>query len=142
MIQKYIILLWLLFQLLVEINCQMKPKQRTFHTATHINSKLYVLGGEYLTANVESKDFFYLDVSVSFNTQNLLWQDLTSANIVPPHAGAASVKGGANNNTLFLYGGFTPDTTMSLVYAFDPQSNSWSIPKIAGIASINRGGYL
>src|ERR1043166_6191517 len=98
----YIYILLLLFQLFVEINCQIKPLQREYHTATLIDNKLYILGGGAVNTG---KEFFYLDVSVAFNTQKLSWQDLSSINTVPAHEGAASVKGGANNNTLFLYGG-------------------------------------
>ena len=76
------IVLWLLIQLLIEINCQMapfKPSQRYFHTATLIDNKLYILSGRG-TGNenneITGNQFFYLDVSVSFNTQELLWHDL------------------------------------------------------------------
>ena len=126
--------------MLVEINCQMKPIRRYDHTATLIDSKLYILGG--LIANEDAqKNFFYLDVSVEFSTQNLLWQDLSGINIVPPHCCAVSVKGGANNSTLFLYGGEPyPSETESLVYTFNPQSNSWTIPKIAGTNTIRKKG--
>src|SRR2546430_1035028 len=113
MSQKYIILC-LIFQLfiVVEINCQFYPMKRIYHTATLIKNKLYILGGAYYSddSTIIGKQFFYLDVSAPFNTQKLLWQDLSSINTVPAHSGAASVKGGADNNTLFLYGGFTPDT--------------------------------
>src|ERR1051325_795587 len=115
-------ILWLLFRSVAEINCQavpFKPGRRYWHTATLINGKLYILGG---SGESVGKDFFYLDVSVPFNTQNLLWQDLSSVNTVPSHYGAASVNGGVNNNTLFLYGG--TNIAMELVYTFNPQSNS------------------
>src|ERR1051325_5263711 len=97
--------LWFLFQLLFEINCQMIFKQRSFHTATLINNKLYILGGLPTTG----KEFFYLDVSAPFNTQKLLEQNLSTINTVPSHFAATSVKGGVNNNTLFLYGGVSGD---------------------------------
>src|SRR5437763_16547124 len=119
MSQKYIILLYLiLFILIIEINCQptpFKPIQRFIHTATIINNKLYILGGSDLANDIKLKDFFYLDASVPFDTRSLLWHDLSSTNTVPAHYSAASVKGGADNNTLFLYGGAT-DTTAALVY--------------------------
>ncbi|PKC63561.1 hypothetical protein RhiirA1_463572 [Rhizophagus irregularis] len=83
------------------------------------------------------KEFFYLDVSVPFNTQELTWQDLSNINMIPAHSSAASVKGGANNDTLFLYGGATSDT-MALVYTFDSQSIVWSIPKITGINTVRK----
>jgi N-acetylneuraminic acid mutarotase len=129
--------LWILLQLLVEINCQTKPLQRHYHTATLIDGKLYILGG--INGNNVNVDFFSLDVFVKFNTQNLSWKDLSSINTVPPHYGAASVKGGANNNTLFLYGG-EPNSNIELVYTYDPQSNSWTIPKITGVNTIRKKG--
>src|SRR3954464_14468166 len=91
--------LWLLLQLLVGVNCQMTPIRRFDHTATLIDNKLYILSGDSLTAKITAdagREFFYLDVSVPFNTQHLLWQDLSSVNTVPAHRNAASVKGGIN----------------------------------------------
>src|SRR6266540_395270 len=122
--------LWLLIQLLIEINCQMapfKPLQRRSHTVTFIDNKLFILGGvsDDLTLDdndiIIGKQFFYLDASISFNTQELLWNDLTSIIIVPSHSNATSVNGGANNHTLFLYGGvpFNENETMAWIYTFD-----------------------
>src|SRR5215213_7037542 len=128
---KYTIL-WLLFQILFKTNCQIIPMQRSLHTATLIDENLYILGG--LGTEI---DFLYLDIPVAINNKQLLWQDLSITNIVPPHFGATSVKGGANNNTLFLYGGLN-FTEMELVYTFDPQSNSWSIPKTTGVNIIRK----
>jgi len=111
-----------------------KPLQREHHTATFINDKLYILGGRSekpINDETIGKQFFYLDVSVQFNTQELLWNDLTSINLVPSHSNAASVNGGANNGILFLYGGFSNET-MDLVYTFDTNTNSWSVPKTIG----------
>jgi N-acetylneuraminic acid mutarotase len=130
----------ILLQLSVEINCQMNPPRRYDHTATLVDGKLYILGG--ISADKEpfeiiGKGFFYLDFSVEFNTQNLSWQDVSSINTLPKHYGAASVKGGANNNTLFLYGGNSIEMT-SLVYTFDPQSNTWTTPKITGVYTIRK----
>ncbi len=145
---KYVVL-WFLIQLLIEINCQMtpfKPLQRELHTATLIDDKLYILGGIRDVDGIDDIDtiagnqFFYLDASVSFNTQELSWNDLTSINIVPSHAKAASVNGGVNNDTLFLYGGIPNNDieTMDLVYTFDTQSNSWSAPKIMSENIVNK----
>jgi len=61
---------------------------------------------------------------------------LTNINIDPPHYETASVKGDANNNTLFLYEG-TPTANskvpIDLVYTFDTETNLWSVPKIIGV---------
>ncbi|RGB30095.1 hypothetical protein C1646_765765 [Rhizophagus diaphanus] len=134
-------ILWILIQVLIRVvNCQMtpfKPSVYRFNTATLIDNKLYILSGRDFNEN-PLKEFFYLDVSVPFNTQELSWQDLSNINMIPPHFSAASVKGGPNNNTLFLYGGYNTDQTMSLVYTFDTQSIVWSIPKIAGVNTIRK----
>ena len=127
------IILWLLIQLLIEVNCQtasFKPLQRELHTATFINGKLFILSGR----GDDKNQFFYLDVSDSFNTQELLWNDLTGINIVPSHWGAASVNGDVKKNTLFLYGGTPLNTTekMDLVYTFDTKTNLWNVLETIG----------
>ncbi|RIA79619.1 hypothetical protein C1645_840277 [Glomus cerebriforme] len=114
-----------------------KPNLLYKHTATLIDNKLYILGGSDGKYIIE-KNFFYLDVSVPFSTQNLLWKDLSIIDILPPHEYATSIIGGTNNDTLFLYGGITYDQTMALVYTFDSKSDSWSIPKITGVNTIRK----
>src|SRR5687768_13149403 len=97
----YIILFQLLLSL-VKINCYVipfRPRKRYCHTATLVHNKLYILGGHSISTG---GDFFYLDTSYSFNTKELPWKDLSSINVVPPHFGAASAKGGVNNDTLIL----------------------------------------
>ncbi|RIA87841.1 hypothetical protein C1645_853641 [Glomus cerebriforme] len=133
-------ILWILLQVLVEVNCQMSPKPSvlTRHTATFIDNKLYILGGRDLSDQLVGQEFFYLDFSAPFNTLSLLWQDLSYIDMLPQHANAASVKGGANNDTLFLYGG--NNLTMALVYTFDPHSITWGIPKILGDSPIRTRG--
>ncbi|PKY48539.1 galactose oxidase [Rhizophagus irregularis] len=136
-------LLWLLLQVvLVEVNCQMtpfKPSALNCHTATFIDNKLYILSG-LIKPSPKSyksvKEFFYLDVSVPFNTRELSWQDLSNINMVPPHGLATSAKGGVNNDTLFLYGG--SNQTMESVYTFDPHHMIWNPPKITGISTIRK----
>ncbi|GBB96546.1 hypothetical protein RclHR1_02780009 [Rhizophagus clarus] len=123
--------------MLVEVNCQMTPFKPSVllcgHTATLIDEKLYILDGYDIYGNQAVNQFFYLDVSVQFNTQELSWRDLSNNNKVPSHYFATSVNGGANNNTLFLFGGVTSDQTMASVYTFNPQNNLWDTPKIVGV---------
>ncbi|CAI2173728.1 16440_t:CDS:1 [Funneliformis geosporum] len=112
-----------------------KPLKRYAHTATLIDNKLYILGGRVTETNNNEHigtQFFYLDVSIPFNTKNILWHDLTEINIIPAHRAAASVRGGAYNNILFLYGGKNDKGDLELVYSFDTKSNSWSIPTLVG----------
>jgi hypothetical protein len=135
MLQKCLVYisLWILFQLLIEINCQISHRKRSGHTATLIDNKLYILGGSDIFNSNVGKDFFYIDFSVPFNTRNLLSTDLTNVNTVPAHYNAGSAKGGANNDTLFILVGATNILFENKdVYRFDPQNNSWSIPIITG----------
>ena len=58
MLQKSIMyaILWLLFQSLIEINCQtipFKPKQRESHTATLIDNKLYIFNSKASNRPIE-----------------------------------------------------------------------------------------
>jgi hypothetical protein len=69
---------------------------------------------------------------VPFTVKDIKWVDLTNINAVPPHRIAGSAKGGADNDTLFLYGGHPTNEEMALVYTFDTKSNTWGIPKITG----------
>ena len=78
LLRKYLayIILWLSFQLLVD--GQAIPRQRRWHTTTHIDDKLYILGGSYVSnISIDATEFFYLDVSGPFNTKALSWQDLS-----------------------------------------------------------------
>ncbi len=106
MLQKsltYMLLLMILSQFLVKINIQattsFKPKQRCYHTATFINKKLYISGGQSFNGSIDivGADFFYLDFSLRFNnTQELLWYNLSNNSSIPSHTSSAtSVKGGA-----------------------------------------------
>ncbi|PKY28042.1 hypothetical protein RhiirB3_480086 [Rhizophagus irregularis] len=131
----YIITFWFLFQLFIEINCQILPyilKERRGHTATLFDKKLYILGGFPLEEI--GNEFFYIDFSVSFNTQNLKVNDLSNINTLSPHYNSGSAIGGANNDTLFIFVGISNAKypKMESINTFNPRSNSWSIPKIAG----------
>ena len=105
-----------------------EPKSRGTHTATLIDNKLYILGGSINDLDEEAgKEFFSLDVSVPFSTQNIPWVDLTSINLIPSHKRASAVKGGANNKTLILYGGEPIKKRMEALYTYDTQNNFWSV---------------
>lgn len=143
MLQKFLANIIILLHLFQLINCQTKfyePTRRLGHTATMLdNNKLYMFGG-YDMANkyLLGKGFFYIEFSIPFNTKELTWEDLSDSYILPSHAFSATVKGSRNNNTLFLYGGIIESTAETLVYRYDPQSNTWSTPTITGINNIRK----
>ncbi|CAG8506496.1 17417_t:CDS:2 [Funneliformis caledonium] len=125
----YIVSWVLIIQLSVGVNCQML--QRSLHTTTLVDNKLYIIGGVHdLNGGVIGNQFLYLDVSVPFNTDKLSWNDITSTNIVPAHSAAAS---GTSNGALILYGGnvFAEKTKMDLIYMFNALNNTWmNVPKL------------
>jgi len=129
----------LLQLLLVEVKSQItyKPDLRYAHTATLIDDKIYILGGGIPPRSNESppkETFLYLDVSTPFDTNEVKYIDISNNNIFPSHRYAIAIKGGANNSTLFLYGGESfGNQAMELVYTFDAQHNTWSVPKITGV---------
>ncbi|GBB99972.1 hypothetical protein RclHR1_00370013 [Rhizophagus clarus] len=140
----YIITFSALFQLLVEVKPQIvtdKPDLRYAHTATLIDDKIYMLGGGIppRTNSIPPKEtFLCLDVSTPFNTSEVNYIDILN-NIVPPHRYAIAIKGGANNSTLFLYGGeVIGNQTMALVYTYDAQHDTWSVPNIIGTPPVGR----
>ncbi|PKY21291.1 galactose oxidase [Rhizophagus irregularis] len=111
-----------------------KPDLRYDHTATLIRDGLYIIGGATPDGKTPNYPFLFLDVSIPFDTKQLKWHDLSNLSnndIVPSHQFAAAIKGGADNNTLFLYGGMNLDNNpMSLVYTLN--NLSWDTPKING----------
>ncbi|POG59159.1 hypothetical protein GLOIN_2v1724489 [Rhizophagus irregularis DAOM 181602=DAOM 197198] len=137
----YIIVFGAFLQLLVEVKSQLityKPDLRYAHTATLIEDKIYILGGAVPPPRTDygispKETFLYLDVSTPFSTNEVKYIDISNNNAVPSHRFAIATKGGANNSTLFLYGGDNLNNqTKELVYTFDAQHSTWSVPKITG----------
>ncbi|CAB5327282.1 galactose oxidase [Rhizophagus irregularis] len=136
----YIIVFGAFLQLLVEVKSQLityKPDLRYAHTATLIEDKIYILGGAVpprADNGLSPKEtFLYLDVSTPFSTNEVKYIDISNNNAVPSHRYAIATKGGTNNSTLFLYGGDNfANQTKELVYTFDAQHSTWSVPKITG----------
>ncbi|GBB99631.1 hypothetical protein RclHR1_03590006 [Rhizophagus clarus] len=98
--------------------------------------------GGYTTYDItiiefSGSDFFFIDFSIPFNTKELTWENLSGSYTLPLLAYAAAVKGGITNNTLFIYGGIV-DSASPLVYRYDPPSNIWNTPNIAGINDIRK----
>jgi N-acetylneuraminic acid mutarotase len=138
----YIILV-ILLQSLVKVKSQIttfKPDSRHDHVVTLIGDKLYILGGTG-ESSIPKESFLCLNVSAPFNTSEMKWYDLSKNNTVPPNRFAAAIKGGANNNTLFIYGGESLNNeSMALVYTFDAQNNLWRNPEIIGTPPIGKLG--
>ncbi|CAG8529077.1 772_t:CDS:2, partial [Racocetra persica] len=82
---------------------------------------------------------FYLDLSVSFDTQgNIPWTDLTTIAGSPVNTcWQVSALAGPNNTSIYAFGGVMVDksTTFSVdtvIYEFDTKTQQWSTPEISG----------
>jgi hypothetical protein len=118
---KYFILYITFFQIIVNINCQQYvPKGRYFHTATLVGMRIYYLGGRNIN-NLSTNDFFYLDISKSFNkTENSLpFVNVILNGTTPRHYGGATTV--FDKNSIFLFGGDrgTLQNTEDLIYRLD-----------------------
>ncbi|KAF0426208.1 galactose oxidase [Gigaspora margarita] len=141
----YIYILLLNFQLSYVLVKAYTPIPRNSHRATLIGNKLYILGGDIDNTNfvfIPTKDsFFYLDVSVAFNTTNIPWMDLSKIVGTPIQSGAAVSAGGPNKNIIFLVGGGFENSSygIPLVYTFDTVKSVWNTPIIKGTQPTRRG---
>src|ERR1051326_6721171 len=106
---KLLIVLIYFFQIIVKINCQQyAPKGRYLHTATLIGTKIYFLGGVLnVDATQFSNEFFYLDISKSFDkTKALPFVNLSDkASAIPNHYGATTATFGELKDSIFFFGG-------------------------------------
>src|SRR5581483_554128 len=111
---KILIFFIYFFQIIVKRNCQQYvPIGRCFHTATLIGTKIYFLGGAtsinsvILQTTNYTNDFFYLDISNSFNKTNALpFVNLTNTSSeIPPHFAAATSVFGEPRDSIFFFGG-------------------------------------
>ncbi|KAF0496480.1 galactose oxidase [Gigaspora margarita] len=126
------------FQLFYVLVKAYTPTPRYAHSAALIGNKLYILGGDNdspTTQFTPTKDFFYLDISVGFNTSNIPWTDLSNVVGTPKQSRAAVSAGGPNKDIIFLFGGGVenPSSDIPLVYTFDNLKNVWNTPTIKGI---------
>ncbi|CAG8607999.1 7990_t:CDS:2 [Ambispora leptoticha] len=105
------------------------PASRYAHTATLVGKKLYFLGGItspdgiFTNSSLPQAEFFSLDLSTTFDTtqnEQMPWENLMNPS-VPAIAWGTAAAGGANNATIYLFGGVgSGDNTQdSLVYTFD-----------------------
>ncbi|RIB15720.1 hypothetical protein C2G38_1561634 [Gigaspora rosea] len=137
MVPMYIGFLILLTLRLSIANVTSTPLARFAHTSVLVNSNLYFIGGELLNGAGASKDLFYLDLSVPFDTSSPQWTDLSTTSPVPFGSSWCTASlGGSYNDTIFLIGGLTFDQNNKinnpLVYTFNTVDKTWSSPKISG----------
>ncbi|RIA99403.1 hypothetical protein C1645_730859 [Glomus cerebriforme] len=124
------------FQLIAIIKCQQYiPKGRTYHSAILVGTKIYFIGG-LDSLNLLTHDFFYLDISKSFNkTVEPLpltdWSDKASE--IPDHYGAATT---ALKELIFLIGGDIGafETEYIYTYSFNTTELIWKAVPVSKFA--------
>lgn len=112
------------------------PVPRYGHTAVLVDKKIYFQGGE--SKNYDHANFFYLDVSTTFDLNNIPWTDLSSVNNGSPRFIGASCVSEAKNDSIFFIGGVTPKG--SRVEKFDILTQEWSKPNISGSVPVELTG--
>ncbi|RHZ88858.1 hypothetical protein Glove_21g266 [Diversispora epigaea] len=112
------------------------------HSTTLLDKKLYFIGGYELTTE-DNSSFFYIDLNQSFNVSTPAFVPLESAPVGIIYATACV--GGANNATIFVFGGINQDKNSKsqimdkLINKFDTTSQEWSTPQIKGEPIRRRG---
>ncbi|RIA87923.1 hypothetical protein C1645_827084 [Glomus cerebriforme] len=107
---------------------------RSLHTATLIGTKIFFLGGALGSINrvlQPSNDFFYLDISKSFDKTNgnLPFIDLNyKALEIPPHYGSAATAFGTPKDSIFLFGGDMGNLNIpsKLAFSFNSTQLEWN----------------
>ncbi len=129
-------------------NTQLVPSYRKLHNAVLVENKLYIFGG-VMDSNSENKspdnNFFYLDMSISFDTSQLPWKTIpNNAENLPMGSfspvsvgGTAAGIGGINNDTIFFINSEN-DLKVPPVHSFNAQKNLWETPNISGTTPIGR----
>src|SRR6266498_3526533 len=127
-------------------NTQLVPSYRKLHNAVLVENKLYIFGG-VMDSNSENKspdnNFFYLDMSISFDTSQLPWKTIpNNAENLPMGSfspvsvgGTAAGIGGINNDTIFFINSEN-DLKVPPVHSFNAQKNLWETPNISGTTPI------
>src|SRR3954452_20636051 len=91
---KILIFLIYFFRIIFNINCQQYvPTGRYLHTATLVGTKIYFLGGVISIEPQFTNEFFYLDISKSFDKTKgaLPFVNLSDkASEIPKHYAAAT----------------------------------------------------
>ncbi|GBB96382.1 hypothetical protein RclHR1_02740013 [Rhizophagus clarus] len=142
----------------MKVNAQLSPSLRKLHAAVLIEKKLYIFGGFNeinLTPEIEANynknpddRFFYLDVSIPFNTSNLPWRQIPdNARNLPlgslssiTTGGVAVSIGGVNNDKIFFFNNEIDNSTKSIspVHSYNSPNNVWNTQNLSGVRPIGR----
>ncbi|GBB96378.1 hypothetical protein RclHR1_02740009 [Rhizophagus clarus] len=150
---KLFILILTLSYLLQIVNAQLTPNLRKLFSAVFIEKKLYIYGGFMDNEDPKAQStpddrFFYLDVSIPFDTSNLPWKMIPdNAKNLPlgslssqATGGLAASVGGVNNDMIFFFNNEADNktNTASPVHSYNSLNNVWNTQNLSGIKPIGR----
>ncbi|KAG9294603.1 hypothetical protein G9A89_008082 [Geosiphon pyriformis] len=112
-----------------------EPSPRSSHSATLIQDRIYYFGGQIANDQYDDKDFFYLDLPLSFQSNRVSFVNYSKfeTNItIPSIYKPTNVLGGEMGNRIYLFGGYVKNDSIFLndqVYTIDvvDKQSSWSV---------------
>ncbi|CAG8564038.1 6213_t:CDS:2 [Acaulospora morrowiae] len=130
----------ILFTLILRVDSAFVPSPRYSVSSILVDKRLFFFGGQAKDSDgTEScqNSVYYLDISTSFDTDNIPWTDLTKTAGIPERICWQVSGGGVNNSIVYLFGGITQNNLTkevisdTLVFAFDTKTQQWTKPSIS-----------
>ncbi|RHZ52407.1 hypothetical protein Glove_461g39 [Diversispora epigaea] len=118
--------------LLINLILCYDPPKRKFHNSIIIDNRLLIFNGDTNTT-----ELFYLDLSKSFDNNNLAWSLIPEGSL-PVYTERSTAVLSLDNSTIYLIGGYMRNNITfsydysNLVYSYDYRTSAWSTPKIDG----------
>ena len=102
--KNQILAIYFLFVLIpIRVSSQDSPGRRYGHTATLIDSKLYIIGGVQSFQSIPLNEILMLDLSTPLNTTSPPWQNIKAMGALQTAWGTACAVG----DKIYLFGGNT-----------------------------------
>ncbi|CAG8709158.1 15491_t:CDS:2 [Cetraspora pellucida] len=117
-----------------------KPEGRYAAASALVDYRLYFIGGQFQDGTISS-ELFYLDLSTSFNANDVTsprWSNLSSTPVAS--AWATATVGGGSNSILFLIGGIMVPSNHTMVYSFNTNIENWSNITTSDVLNQRRKG--
>ncbi|KAF0449843.1 kelch repeat protein [Gigaspora margarita] len=126
--------IFIFLQLMIIVNSYSYiPLNRDEHVASYIDNKIFFLGGETDTQDLTNA-FFFLDVSIPFNTSSLPMYDLSRITQIPYNRRASSVVCETVKDVIFVWGGdLCLNCSSPLIFAFNTTAKIWNAANDKGI---------
>ncbi|RIB02899.1 hypothetical protein C2G38_2255318 [Gigaspora rosea] len=99
------------------------PSPRAEQAAILVDNKIYFYGG--ISERTKLSDFFYLDVSTSFNITSMFWVNITPITGLPARTASTVCIYGKDKNKIIYIGG-TNIVGVNFTTVFDTTTQQWS----------------